>query len=145
MRESTGSRPGDSEPQPVPAELEHAAPLRILVADDYEDSREMLAFLLESLGHTVALAADGLSALTVAAEFQPDVAILDIGMPGMSGYGVAEELRRERGTGLVLLALSGHGLASDKARSVDAGFDQHFTKPVDINLLSSYLGSVRKP
>lgn len=114
-------------------------PTRILVADDYADGRDMLAFVLERLGYAVATAADGLAALSVAAEFQPDVAILDIGMPGISGYAVAEELRRDRGNALTLIALSGMGEAADKARAASAGFDRHFTKPVDIDALSAIL------
>ena len=135
------SRPDPAAPEPVKAPV--TAPLRILVADDYPDGREMLAFLLERLGHTVAVAPDGPSAITVAAEFVPDVAILDIGMPGLSGYEVARELRRLRGTAVALVALSGLGEAADKVRAADAGFDRHFTKPIDINVLSAYLAEVR--
>ncbi len=113
--------------------------LRILVADDYADGRDMLAFVLERQGYIVATAEDGPSALAVAAEFQPDVAILDIGMPGVSGYDVAEELRRQRGTTLTLVALSGMGEAAHKALAARAGFDRHFTKPVDIGALSEFL------
>lgn len=114
-------------------------PKRILVADDYPDGREMLAFVLERLGYAVATAADGPDALSVAAQFQPDVAILDIGMPGISGYTVAEELRRDRGDTVTLIALSGMGEAADKARAASAGFDRHFTKPLDIDALSAFL------
>ncbi|HUR20969.1 MAG TPA: hybrid sensor histidine kinase/response regulator, partial [Vicinamibacterales bacterium] len=131
----------ESEPQataPAPA----SAPLRILVADDYADGREMLAFLLERQGHTVMMAADGPGAIAAAAEFVPDVAILDIGMPGLSGYEVARELRGRRGDSLALVALSGLGEAADKARAAEAGFDRHFTKPIDINVLSTYLAEV---
>jgi len=113
--------------------------LRILVADDYADGREMLAFVLERQGHVVAMAEDGPGALLVAKEFQPDVAILDIGMPGVSGYDVAEELRRQRGSTLVIVALSGMGEAAHKARAAQAGFDRHFTKPVDIGALTAFL------
>jgi CheY-like chemotaxis protein len=113
--------------------------LRILVADDYADGRDMLAFILERAGYIVATAEDGPSALALAAEFQPDVAILDIDMPGLSGYDVAEELRRQRGATLILVALSGMGEAAHKARAAQAGFDRHFTKPVDIQLLSAFL------
>ncbi|MBK9242413.1 MAG: response regulator [Acidobacteria bacterium] len=113
--------------------------LRILVADDYADGRDMLAFVLERQGYIVATAEDGPTALALATEFQPDVAILDIGMPGVSGYEVAEELRRRRGATLTLVALSGMGEAAHKARAAEAGFDRHFTKPVDIELLSAFL------
>ncbi len=117
--------------------------LRILVADDYADAREMLAFFLGRLGHIVATASDGPDALAVAATFEPDVAILDIGMPGVSGHTVARELRKQRGDGLTLVALSGLGEPADKARAADAGFDCHFTKPVDMKALSKFLADVR--
>jgi CheY-like chemotaxis protein len=116
--------------------------LRILVADDYPDGREMLAFFLERQGHTVATASDGADALTVTATFKPHVAILDIGMPGISGHGVARELRQQLGDAITLIALSGLGEASDKARATEAGFDCHFTKPVDITALAGYLAQI---
>jgi len=117
--------------------------LRILVADDYADGREMLAFFLERQGHTVATATDGTDALAVASTFKPNVAILDIGMPGISGHAVARELRSRLGNAVTLVALSGLGEAADKARAADAGFDYHFTKPVDIAALSKFLADVR--
>ena len=119
------------------------AQLRILVADDYADGREMLAFFLERQGHLVATATDGPDALAVAASFKPDVAILDIGMPGVSGHAVARELRQNHGGAIALVALSGMGEAADKARSAEAGFDRHFTKPVDITALAEFLEGVR--
>ena len=120
------------------------SPLRILVADDYADGREMLAFFLERQGHTVATAADGADAIAVASTFKPNVAILDIGMPGVSGHAVARQLRSQLGDAVTLVALSGLGEAADKARAADAGFDYHFTKPVDIAALSTFLGDIRR-
>ncbi|HUR21885.1 MAG TPA: response regulator [Vicinamibacterales bacterium] len=120
-------------------------PLRILVADDYADAREMLAFFLERLGHTVATASDGADALAVAVTFEPEVAILDIGMPGISGHTLARELRKRRGDGLTIVALSGLGEPADKARAAEAGFDRYFTKPVDIKALSEFLAEVKTP
>ena len=120
----------------APVETRPARSLKILVADDNEDGLEMLSFFLKSEGHTVATAVNGPSALTVAAEFQPDVAILDIGMPGLDGYHVAKQLRVARkASSLMLIALSGLGQEEDKARAAAAGFDRHFTKPVDIPAL----------
>ena len=118
-------------------------PLRILVADDYADGREMLAFFLERQGHSVATAADGTEAIAVASKFTPDVAILDIGMPGVSGHTVARELRRQLGESVTLVALSGLGEPADKARATEAGFDWHFTKPVDITALAKFLTDLR--
>jgi two-component system CheB/CheR fusion protein len=117
--------------------------LRILVADDNEDAREMLGFFLTQEGHTVRTVADGPSAVAAAAEFKPDVAVLDIGMPGMTGYDVAARLRELRLPSLLLLALSGLGQESDRARAKDAGFHHHFTKPVDPHTLVQYLASRR--
>jgi DNA-binding response OmpR family regulator len=100
----------------------------------------MLNHLLTHDGHVVKTAGDGSRAVEVAAEFDPDVIVLDIGMPGLNGYEVARRLRdagSERRP--LLIALSGLGQAEDKARAVDAGFDHHFTKPVDINALLAIL------
>jgi two-component system, chemotaxis family, CheB/CheR fusion protein len=117
--------------------------LRILVADDNDDGRDMLSFLLTSEGHQVATAVDGPSALAATAEFHPHVAILDIGMPGLSGYAVAERLReRTDDPPLILIALSGLGQEEDKARAAKAGFDHHFTKPVDVHALTSLLDRI---
>ena len=115
---------------------------RILVADDSDDGRAMLAYLLTAEGHTVAQAPDGRTAVETAVTFHPDVAILDIGMPGMNGYAVAEALRKRADTSsVVLIALSGLGQPEDKARAADAGFDRHFTKPVDVNSLRASLAA----
>ena len=112
--EFTVSLPIDPHAQPgrvtsdVAADAPAVRPLRILVADDNDDGREMLVYLLTAEGHTVAQAPDGLSAVETAAAFHPDVAILDIGMPGMNGYAVAQTLRkRPEMSSLVLVALSG--------------------------------------
>jgi DNA-binding response OmpR family regulator len=82
------------------------------------------------------------SALAVAAAFQPDVAILDIGMPQLNGYDVAESLRKTSETPPILIALSGLGQEDDKERAVKAGFNHHFTKPVDVHVLTAFLANV---
>jgi DNA-binding response OmpR family regulator len=141
------SLPIDPHAQPgaavdVIADAPAVRPLRILVADDNDDGREMLAYLLTAEGHTVAQAPDGQTAVNTAAVFHPDVVILDIGMPGMNGYAVAQTLRaREEMSSVVLVALSGLGQREDKARAVQAGFDRHFTKPVDVNSLRAFLAA----
>jgi len=122
------------------AELRPAKPLRILVADDNEDGREMLGFLLRAEGHSVEVAADGPAAIDAAASFHPEVIVLDIGMPGMNGYSVARTLRQKPWASRpTLIALSGLGQQEDKARATEAGFDRHFTKPVDVTDLLAYL------
>ena len=84
------------------------------------------------------------TAVETAATFHPDVAILDIGMPGMNGYAVARDASEEsRDSSVVLVALSGLGQQEDKARAAEAGFDRHFTKPVDVNALRAFLASHR--
>jgi CheY-like chemotaxis protein len=125
---------------PMPATA--AQPLRILIADDNDDGREMLALFLKQNGHQVATAADGPQALAAAAQFKPEVALLDVGMPGLSGYGVAAALRQKFDSSLVLVALSGLGQEADKARAAESGFDRHFTKPVDVNVLAGFLAQL---
>jgi CheY-like chemotaxis protein len=146
--EFTVSLPLDPHAQPgrgasdVVADAPVVRPLRILVADDNDDGRDMLVYLLTAEGHTVAQAADGRAAVETAGTFRPDVVILDIGMPGMNGYTVAETLRKSSETSsVVLVALSGLGQREDKARAAQAGFDRHFTKPVDVNALRTFLAA----
>ena len=135
------------QPAPAPVGPDPASTpprsLRILVADDNEDGRNMLKLFLEQEGHEVAVAVDGRQALAVNATFHPQVAILDIGMPALDGYQVAEQLRRSGpGPTPVLIALSGLGQAEDKARASAAGFSRHFTKPVDVQALTRALADV---
>jgi signal transduction histidine kinase/CheY-like chemotaxis protein len=116
------------------------ASLRILVVDDNQDAADTLATLMRLEGHTVEVAFDGPTALSVAAQFQPQVVLLDIGMPVMDGYQVTRELRKREPTkSAVILALSGYGQAEDRERAKAAGFDDHLTKPIDSVLLLSVL------
>jgi signal transduction histidine kinase/ActR/RegA family two-component response regulator len=106
-------------------------PVRVLVVDDHADSREMLSILLRSWGHIVHAAPDGHAGLQMAEESQPDVAFLDIGLPGLDGYEMARQLRQRPALqGLVLAAVTGYGQESDKRRSAAAGFTHHLVKPV---------------
>ncbi|HWC73370.1 MAG TPA: ATP-binding protein [Gemmatimonadales bacterium] len=116
--------------------------LRILIVDDNEDSAESLATLLRLLGHDVRVAGDGPGALETAATFTPDVALLDIGLPGMDGHELGRRLRGIPGFehGL-MLALSGYGLDADRRRSRDAGFDGHLVKPLDVDVLRARLAT----
>ena len=116
---------------------------RVLVADDNRDGAESLAMLLQMEGHEVFTAFTGAEALQTAAERRPDVAILDIGMPGMSGYEVAQQMRREAwGAGIVLVAITGWGQEEDKRRARAAGFDHHLTKPVDPVVLEQLISQL---
>ena len=116
------SRPADS--LPVTAQ-------RVLVVDDNADACEMLRLALEQAGHEPVIAAAGPEALTLAARFEPDVAILDIGLPGMNGYEVARRLRASL-PGIRLIALTGYGRSGDLEAATAAGFDAHCPKPIAI-------------
>jgi CheY-like chemotaxis protein len=107
-------------------------PRRIVVADDNADSAESFAMLLSFSGHEVRVAHDGEEALNALREFRPDVAFLDIGMPGMTGYEVAQAVRAEPwGHEMKLIAVTGWGQPDDRLRARSAGFDRHLIKPID--------------
>lgn len=106
---------------------------RVLVADDNGESASSLAMLLDLMGHETATANDGLEALKVAETFQPEIALIDIGMPNLNGYDTARRLREAPwGQHMLLVALTGWGQDEDRRRSQDAGFNVHLVKPVDI-------------
>jgi two-component system, sensor histidine kinase len=118
---------------------------RVMVADDNTDAADTLATLLELAGHEVRVAHGGRVALAIAQTFRPDVALLDIGMPDLSGYEVAKEIRRESwGAGICLVALTGWGGDSDRQRAMGAGFDRHLTKPIDPGALQALLASEKE-
>jgi CheY-like chemotaxis protein len=100
-----------------------------VVVDDNEDSCQMLEVLLVSFGHVVETAYDGASGLELIRKAQPHVAILDIGLPVLTGYEVAERARAEDAS-LFLVALTGYGSSSDRERALAAGFDAHVVKPL---------------
>ena len=114
-------------------------PRRVLIADDNQDGAESLGMLLNLSGHEVFLAHSGKDALDVAKAQRPDVVVLDIGMPDMSGYEVAQQIRLEPwGDHITLIALTGWGQENDRRRAQAAGFDHHCTKPVDPDDLQSF-------
>jgi PAS domain S-box-containing protein len=118
--------------------------LRILVVDDNVDASDGLKMLLELNGEQVRAAYDGESALTVAREFRPQVALLDVGMPRMDGYEVARRLRAAPETReAVLVAVTGWGQPEDRRRSSEAGFDHHLVKPVEPSALEKLLDSFK--
>jgi CheY-like chemotaxis protein len=102
---------------------------RVLVAEDNADAAEMMRVMLGLNGHDVRVAADGAEAVAVAKTFRPHIAFIDIGMPRLDGYEVADRIRRMDGPPIVLVALTGWGQDEDKRRSREAGFDHHLTKP----------------
>jgi PAS domain S-box-containing protein len=128
--------------------LRASAPRRVLVVDDNVDAAESAAMLLRFLGHDVELAYDGNSALDKVRCFRPEIVLLDIGLPGMSGYDVARALRAlPEYRGLVIVAVTGYGQEEDRRRSKEAGIDYHMTKPLAPNVLTALVdspGTVRK-
>jgi signal transduction histidine kinase/CheY-like chemotaxis protein len=125
--------------------VEHDVPgcrgCRVLVADDNPDAVEMMSVMLEVKGHIVRVAGDGAGAVTVAAEFEPNIAFLDIGMPRMDGYEAAHRIRELLGSRVVLVALTGWGQDEDKRRSREAGFDHHLTKPPEPETLDRLIAA----
>ena len=119
---------------------------RILVVDDNSDAADMLAILLEQLGHTISVAHDGDEALKLIDDHAPDLAVLDIGLPGMDGYELARRLRANPSTrDTRLIALSGYGQTSDKEQSKRAGFDAHLVKPIAFNDLQQVIEQLASP
>jgi CheY-like chemotaxis protein len=116
--------------------------LRLLVVDDNADGAASTAMLLELQGHTLRIAHSGLEAIAAVPEFQPQVVILDIGLPDISGYEVARRLRASLAQATPrLIALTGWGSEDDRRRARAAGFDAHLVKPVDPDELNSRLTS----
>jgi CheY-like chemotaxis protein len=115
-------------------------PRRILIVEDNQDVRESLRMLLELWGHDVREAADGPGGVAVAAAWPPEVVLVDIGLPGLDGYGVGRQLRAmPGGSRMLLAALTGYGQPDDRRRALDAGFDTHLVKPVDEPALLAFL------
>lgn len=120
---------------------------RVLVVDDSSDTADAMALLIEQWGHDVAVAGDGLQALSTARDFQPDVCLLDLGLPEMDGYEVGERLRAEQGgtRPLRLVALSGYSQPRDRERTARIGFDAHLAKPVDLQVLAALIARESDP
>jgi two-component system CheB/CheR fusion protein len=117
---------------------------RVLIVDDNVDGANSLAALLRLMGNDARTVNDGPGALRVALEYQPDIILLDIGLPGMNGYDVARALRHDVANGKPLIvAVSGYGSREAVERSVEAGFDAHFVKPMEIGALEQFLASKR--
>lgn len=130
---TTDSSPHSGSQRPLPKH-------RILVVDDTQASGRMLAMLLRTLGQEVELRFDGESALEAAASLRPDLIFLDIAMPGMSGYDVAQRLRANPVTEpIVLVAVTGFGQESDRQRAFESGFDHHIVKPASLDALKQII------
>lgn len=122
----------DARPLPAPRPARQA---RVLIVEDNDDSRVTLQRILQADGHLVSAARDARAGLEAAAAGSPNIAVVDIGLPGMDGYQFARAMREHLGSGVRLIALTGYGTEADRQRSADAGFDAHLTKPVDIDRL----------
>ena len=128
--------------RPAAATTRH---LRVLVVEDNPDTADMLNIAVAHLGHTTRLAHDGATAIDIAAEFAPDLILLDIGLPAMSGYAVARALReRAEFNHVHLAAVTGWGQEEDRRKAREAGFDSHFTKPLSPAALEHLLATIAK-
>jgi signal transduction histidine kinase len=122
-----------------------AAARRILIVDDNVDAAETLVMMLQLLGQTTEQAHDGRAALDAAARFKPQIVVMDIGLPGLSGYDVVRRMRGELGMkDTYIVALSGYGADDDRRKSAQAGFDGHFVKPLDPSALPEILAEAAR-
>jgi CheY-like chemotaxis protein len=123
-------------PTPATAAVS-TSPLRVLVVEDNPDAAASLQMLLEMLGHEVQVARTGIEGVEMALDWEPDVVLCDIGLPGLDGFGVAEELRP---TGVRLIAITGYGSEEFRRRAYASGFAEVLIKPADPNMVVRLLG-----
>jgi signal transduction histidine kinase/CheY-like chemotaxis protein len=128
------------EPQSSPEE-----PRRIVLVEDNPDVRTLLQLKLRRMGHQVEAVANGESGVEAIKRFRPHLAVVDIGLPGISGYDVARRVRSEDGDGVFLVALSGFGQPEDKQKAIEAGFDEHITKPADAREIENIIRRAGRP
>jgi CheY-like chemotaxis protein len=128
----------------MPASSQSPGPLKVLIVEDHRDARTTLRMLLSiAYGHSVYEAADGHAAIDIVLQEHPDVALIDLGLPGIDGYEVARRIRSTLGRGeIYLVALTGHGGDEDRLRTEAAGFDVHLVKPVETAALAALLSQV---
>jgi two-component system CheB/CheR fusion protein len=157
LHQETDELPGVDGEQAAPAQQENSMPVasdsqapepqqkrrRLMVIDDNKDAAESMSMLFELWGHEVICAYDGRDALEMAARYRPDAVFLDIGLPGMDGYEIAERLRElPESAHTVLVAITGYGQDEDRRRSREAGIDHHLVKPVPPETLHMLLDSL---
>jgi signal transduction histidine kinase/CheY-like chemotaxis protein len=126
----------------TPISRREVHPRVILIVEDGPDNRETLQELLETLGHTVHVAVDGVEGVDVALNLRPEVALVDIGLPRLDGFEVARRVRAALGRQIFLVALTGYGQPEDRTRAAVAGFDAHLTKPMDLDALERILATL---
>ena len=137
---------GEPPAPPPPASSEPAPRRRVLVVDDNKDAANALRLLLESEGHEVRTAGDGMAGLAVAREYGPEVVLLDISLPRLDGYETARRMREDaRLRDVTLIAITGYGQSHDRARAAAAGFDHHLTKPVEYTSLQRLFRGLSVP
>ncbi|WP_437876763.1 hybrid sensor histidine kinase/response regulator [Sorangium sp. So ce513] len=130
-------------PAPGAPAAQAGSRLRVLVVDDNQDSAESMAMLLRRMGHEAHAVFDGPSALELATRLRPDLVLLDIGMPGMTGHDVARTLRSTPGLeGISLFAMTGYGQESDRRATQEAGFDEHLVKPISVDVLKQHVADI---
>ena len=126
--------------------MSDAPTLRVLIAEDNQDSANSMKMLLEGLGYEAHVVNDGESAIKAVGEFQPQVILMDIGLPNLSGYGAARRIRAENpGMPMRIIALTGLGHKVDRLRSAEAGIDHHMVKPPDLAALQKILDQTWAP
>ena len=123
---------------PVPAR-------RVLIVEDNPDNRLALHTLLELWGYAVDEAPDGAQAIQLHLQHRPEIALIDIGLPGISGYDAAKRIRSAPGGQPFLVALTGYGRTDDRRKALEAGFDAHLVKPVDPDELERLLATAPAP
>jgi two-component system CheB/CheR fusion protein len=141
----SSARPAARSPSDAPARLRLQDGAKLVIVEDNTDTRELLCEILQQAGYECRAAETGRQALQVIAEFRPQIAILDVGLPEMDGFEVARRLRQDPDhADMWLVALTGYGQASDRSTGQDAGFDEHLIKPVDTDQLLRLLSNMRK-
>src|SRR5262249_51194258 len=129
---------------PLP-HIESSLARRILIVDDYPLVAESLMRVLALAGHQVRIAYDASAALEVISAFEPEIIVLDIGLPGMNGYDLAKHIREQKASNFVtLIAATGYGQNEDRHKALEAGFDHHMTKPVDCAALLQLIESTQR-
>jgi len=128
-----------SQPARIPARPQHVGQRHIVIVEDNPDIRDLLGLKLRRLGHNVDAVSDGRDGVQRIVDERPDMALIDIGLPGIDGYQVARQVRSRMGENVVLVAVSGFGQPEDKRKAMEAGFDDHLTKPADVGDIESIL------
>ena len=136
---ATGNDIPTASPDELPRPSLPAVQRRIVIVEDNRDVRDLLGLKLRRLGHEVEAAGDGVEGLALLLSAKPDLALVDLGLPGKDGFEVAREVREKLGKTVVLVAVSGFGQPEDKRRAIESGFDEHITKPADVRDIENIL------